>query len=67
MQNLHNSSIAHKDIKAENILFNPVTNEIKLFDFGCATFNSVSLNRSISKKIDYPMMVYGMKINVLPF
>ena len=45
MQNLHNSSIAHKDIKAENILFNPVTNEIKLFDFGCSTFNPVSLNR----------------------
>ena len=39
---LHSNFLAHKDIKAENILFNPDTNDIKLFDFGCATFNSVS-------------------------
>ena len=39
---LHSNFLAHKDIKAENILFNPVTNEIKLFDFGFAGFYPVS-------------------------
>ena len=42
VQNLHNNFITHKDIKAENILFNPVTNAIKLFNFGFADFNPVS-------------------------
>ena len=31
------AGISHRDIKDENILFNPSTGDIKIIDFGCAT------------------------------
>lgn len=35
--NLHQAHIIHKDINANNIIFNPETNQLKLIDFGIAT------------------------------
>ena len=34
---LFNGGICHRDVKTENILFNPLTFDIKLIDFGSAT------------------------------
>jgi len=36
IEKLHEGKIIHRDIKAENILINKSTKEIKLIDFGCA-------------------------------
>ena len=35
---LISQDIDHRDIKAENILYNPATRRIKLIDFGCASY-----------------------------
>lgn len=37
LEQLHRHHIIHKDIKPQNILFNPGTEEIKIADFGIAT------------------------------
>ncbi|MGD2183920.1 trifunctional serine/threonine-protein kinase/ATP-binding protein/sensor histidine kinase [Lusitaniella coriacea] len=37
LQQLHNNSIIHKDIKPANILIHPKTNQIKLIDFSIST------------------------------
>ena len=34
---LHQSGIVHRDYKDENVLINPLTLEVKVIDFGCAT------------------------------
>ena len=33
----HLAGMSHRDIKHENILFNPQTKNVKIIDFGCAT------------------------------
>lgn len=33
---LHSKGIMHRDVKPENVMINPVTQEIKLIDFGFA-------------------------------
>ena len=38
---MHKQRVVHRDIKAENILYNPITNKMKLFDFSCATYRQV--------------------------
>ena len=39
--------ISHNDIKDENILINPETLEIRIIDFGCATFTN---HREVEKE-----------------
>ena len=43
---VHHNGVVHRDVKAENILYNPMTNKIKLFDFGCAEFKQVKFSNS---------------------
>ena len=38
---MHEQGVVHRDIKAENILYNPITSKIKLFDFGFAAYKQV--------------------------
>lgn len=40
---LHSLNIVHRDIKLENIMFNPGTNQIKIIDFGFSTYEGGSL------------------------
>jgi serine/threonine protein kinase len=37
---MHNMGVAHRDIKLENIMVNPKTNEIKYIDFGLANIDT---------------------------
>jgi serine/threonine protein kinase len=36
----HRNSVVHRDIKLENIRFNPITGTVKILDFGFASFYS---------------------------
>lgn len=33
---IHLNDITHNDIKPKNIIYNPISNEVKIIDFGCA-------------------------------
>ena len=33
------AGVCHRDLKDENVLFNPSTGQVKIIDFGCATVN----------------------------
>ena len=50
---LHEAGICHRDIKDENILFDPATWKIKLIDFGSATFATGSKYHSPQGTTDY--------------
>jgi len=50
---LHEAGICHRDIKDENILFDPATWKIKLIDFGSVTFATGSKYHSPQGTTDY--------------
>ncbi|MBC7474222.1 MAG: AAA family ATPase [Candidatus Sericytochromatia bacterium] len=49
---IHNHKIIHEDIKPHNILFNNETKEIKIIDFGCASFSNSTNNNSFVENMD---------------
>ena len=52
---LTKKGIDHRDIKSENILFNPKTKQIKLIDFGCSSRISSSPYRTLrGTELYYP-------------
>ena len=40
---VHAHDICHRDIKLENVLINPTTNDVKIIDFGLATLGTYSI------------------------
>jgi len=45
---LHNEGVAHRDIKPANIMINPVTNDIKLVDFGSSLSNENATDKRVN-------------------
>lgn len=41
LEELHQQSVIHKDIKPANIIFNPDTEQVKLTDFSISTLNTI--------------------------
>ena len=54
LERIHNAEIAHRDIKPDNILINPNTNEIKYIDFGLSCYG----NQCTTRKIDVGTVPY---------
>ncbi|MCP5497464.1 MAG: AAA family ATPase [Leptospiraceae bacterium] len=54
---IHSENVIHKDIKPHNIIINPKTNELKITDFGSASFlsreNPVLITKSLEGTISY--------------
>lgn len=48
---MHNKNIVHFDLKPANILYNPMTFEIKIIDFGMACFNSDKDNTKLKYNV----------------
>lgn len=43
---IHTHQVVHRDVKLENVMFNPHTNETKLIDFGLSsTFDGIDIQR----------------------
>jgi serine/threonine protein kinase len=58
VQLLHKNKIVHTDLKGNNVMINPITNEVRIIDFGTAIVNtgkrSYEKTRGFSKFVVSP-------------
>lgn len=48
IQQIHKNNVAHRDVKPENIMINPLTGDIKYIDFGVSCFDKDCNTQSIA-------------------
>jgi serine/threonine protein kinase len=58
LQQLHEMNICHRDIKLDNILYNPITYDIKYIDFGLSVLFIDNVTRTISRVAGTPIYMY---------
>lgn len=49
VQAAHDANIVHRDLKPENVMYNPVTETVKLLDFGIATDTEASADERLTR------------------